>query len=336
MFSPEHKFIKHSDQEHEKSLQIKKFDLEYPKKFTDFFLSLFKKVNIDASNNLKSYFQFRDYENGSAYLDSTSYLSRALTSSNPSQRLVLDEKLEEEFEGYHLKMSTDEIARLDEIITKAYLKKVDIKKLISLMEVETDQVKKNLLLLIIQIINPNAIPKTENEVKIKMAYGVPYVGDCSKAERHMLSYISGRHPNPRHGYVNLILDNKGSPLMLEKIDLGNSHSCISLKPVRINRVLIPAGAIFAAKPENKPIRSTVRWFTTQKRAGAINFVTGLNHYRGFEFIRMSLISIPEEIRASAGGSYYLDQQYLTEGYINYDWLTPEIIAEYAMTRLEKK
>ena len=97
-------------------------------------------------------------------------------------------------------------------------------------------------------------------------------------------------------------------------------------------MFIPAGAIFSAQPDAfEPIRLKIRWFT--KVEGAINYVTKVKNYEGFKFVRMSLLSLPEDIRASAGGDTYIHQQDKTKGYINYDWLTPEIIADYASQRL---
>lgn len=343
VFNPEERFLQHVDQQHEASLEKRKFDFEYQREFRDFFIKVLEEANIDISDMLKSHFevpsddQKADKMIASAYLSPTSFLSAAITPKYPIERLLLDEELKKRFYEEKSKLShRAQVQRdpkeLNELITKAYLEKVDLNKLISLMEAETDQAKKNILLLIIQIIKPDAIPKTDNEVEVRRAQSAPIVGQCIMAEKHMLAYVSGKHTKPEGGHVNLILDDDDSPLMLEKINLGDTHSCISLKPLRIDGVLIPAGAILSAEPGTlEPIRSKMRWFS--KKEGGINYVTKVNNYKGFKFVRMSILSVPEEIRASAGGSYYLHQQDKTKGYINYDWLTPEIISEYAQYRL---
>ena len=327
IFNPEKSFIEHADKEHEASLKRKKVDLEYQKEFGDFFLSLFKGAKIDISHSLEYCLE----DASDLYCSLSLYLCEAITSGDPRDRLLLDSEARERF--YKKKYRIMSKKKLNDLITEAYAKKVDFDKLLSLMENETEQARKNLLVLIVQIINPRAIPKREDEVKINMAPSAPCVGGCVMAEKNMLAYISGKHTKPEGGgYVNLIVDDNGSPLMLEKIKLGDTHSCISLKPVRINGVFIPAGAIFSAQPDAfEPIRLKIRWFT--KVEGAINYVTKVKNYEGFKFVRMSLLSLPEDIRASAGGDTYIHQQDKTKGYINYDWLTPEIIADYASQRL---
>lgn len=331
-FNPEKKFLEHADEKHEELLERKKLDREYQKEFSDFFLAVFEEVHINISDFVRDAFMTPS----NIYCAFSNYLHRSITPNTPRDRLLLDRIVREcfyEYEKQHKIASRDEC---DEFITKAYAEKVDLNKLLSLWENETDEARKNLLLLIIQVVNPRAIPKTENEIEVKIAAPAVSAGGCVMAEKHMLAYISGKHSNPKGGYVNLIIDNNDSPLMLEKIGLGDSHSCISLKSVRINGVLIPAGAIFSAEPDTlEPIRKRMRWFIKRKeRKGAINYVTKVNNYKGFKFVRMSLLSLPEEIRASAGGETYLHQQDKTKGYINYDWLTPEIIAQYASYRLK--
>ncbi|MES2930491.1 MAG: hypothetical protein V4665_01775 [Patescibacteria group bacterium] len=333
-------YIEHSDDAHKESLEKKSFNFEYQKKFSDFFLSVFKEVNIDPSYLLISDFKQpqsqEDMERKgavySSYISPTSRLHWAILPTEPYGRLFLDEKLEEEFK----KRKTDGLSakEVDALITEAYMKKVDYEKLITLFSNEKDLAKKNLLQLILQVINPSAIRENENEISVPHREPERLAGQCTMSERHMLAYISGQHIKPGKGYVNLILDKDGSPLMIEKIGLGDPHSCISLKPVRIDGRLIPAGAIFSAVPDIfEPVRSRfMRWF--QKKEGALNYITNVKHYKGFAFIRMSILSVPEEIRSDACGSFYLYQQDRAKGYINYDWITPEILSQYAERRLK--
>jgi hypothetical protein len=349
-FKPESKFIEHVDPGHEESLEKKGFDFEYQREFRDFLFQVFREVNIDTFD-IQGYIGIllknnkedaEKNELNGTYIELSNYI---FLSRHPKSRLRLDRKLRRKLEiGF---MSSGEYSKLSiedqhKLITKAYLEKVNLDKLLLFMKIENDQAKKNLLLLIAQIINPEAIAKTSDEVEVEEASTIRSIGTCEKAENHMLSYVSGKHLYPEGGYVNLIVDNAGAPIMLEKLsldenesDLGNSHSCISLKPIRIGKVLIPAGALFYAQQDGPiPPKEKMNWFGGREKEGAINYVTRLNEYEGFKFLRMSLISLPEKIRASAGGSYYLHQQNESNGYINYDWLTPEIIAEYATERLK--
>ena len=178
-FNPEKKFLEHSDESHEESIERKKFDFEYQREFRDFFLNALKEANVDISDSLKSHFEVpadeQDVEKkiASGYLSPTSYLSAGITPKYPEERLILDDQLREKFEESRRNLSQREMMQrtpgeLNEQITKAYLEKVDLDKLFSLMEKETDQAKKNLLLLIIQIINQ--LVKRGTKVKVLNLY----------------------------------------------------------------------------------------------------------------------------------------------------------------------
>ncbi len=343
-FNPENKFIEHPDPQHKYSLEKQEFDFEYQREFRDFITIALHESNIETSEDLLHMFDVAlniratEIEPRSVYIESSEYLKSILVSEDPGKRLELDRELEERF---HLKFVKDienenfSHEELHKIISKTFLEKVDLKKLIDLMEKESDVAKKNILLLIIQIIDREAIPRTENEVELNTAEPFSMIdipGTCVKAEKHMLTYLSGKYGNPDDGYTNLILDNQNKPLMLEKMGrhLGDSFSCVSLKPVRIDGVLIPAGAIFGSVPCNSELK------TEGERSGGINYIKNLKDYEGFMFLRMSLFSLPEKIRASAGGSYYSRQQEGVNWYTNYDWITPEVIAEYAEYRLKQE
>jgi hypothetical protein len=49
----------------------------------------------------------------------------------------------------------------------------------------------------------------------------------------------------RSGEINIFVDEYGQPLFMEKLNMGDNHSCISLKPVLMNGVRIPAGSLFS-------------------------------------------------------------------------------------------
>lgn len=73
----------------------------------------------------------------------------------------------------------------------------------------------------------------------------PDIGSCSQAEEYFLEIAHGRIR--RGGRVNIIVNTDGRPLLLEKINLGESHSAIVLAPVQINQVRIPPGSLCALR-----------------------------------------------------------------------------------------
>ncbi len=73
----------------------------------------------------------------------------------------------------------------------------------------------------------------------------PEIGSCSQAEEFFLEIAHGKIR--RGGSVNLIVDNQNQPLLLEKMNLGESHSALLLAPAVVNQVAIPAGGLFALR-----------------------------------------------------------------------------------------
>ena len=71
----------------------------------------------------------------------------------------------------------------------------------------------------------------------------PEIGSCSQAEEFFLEIAHGRVR--RGGRVNVIVAANGEPLMLEKMNLGESHSAIVIAPIRIHGVGIPPGSLCA-------------------------------------------------------------------------------------------
>lgn len=71
----------------------------------------------------------------------------------------------------------------------------------------------------------------------------PEIGSCSQAEEFFLEIAHGRVR--RGGSVNTIVAPDGTPLMLEKMNLGESHSAIVVAPIRVHGVWIPPGGLCA-------------------------------------------------------------------------------------------
>jgi hypothetical protein len=73
----------------------------------------------------------------------------------------------------------------------------------------------------------------------------PEIGSCSQAEEFFLEIAHGRVR--RGGRVNIVVDDAGAPLLVEKMNLGESHSAMAVAPVAICGVALPPGALFALR-----------------------------------------------------------------------------------------
>lgn len=71
----------------------------------------------------------------------------------------------------------------------------------------------------------------------------PEIGSCSQAEEFFLEIAHGKIR--RGGSVNVVVDEHGAPLLIEKINLGESHSAISVAALALNEVELPPGSLFA-------------------------------------------------------------------------------------------
>lgn len=71
----------------------------------------------------------------------------------------------------------------------------------------------------------------------------PQIGSCSQAEEFFLELAHGRVR--RGGSVNVFVDEHDRPLLVEKMNLGESHSAVVLEPVRLNGVDLPPGSLCA-------------------------------------------------------------------------------------------
>ncbi|MCW8194591.1 hypothetical protein F6455_07310 [Proteobacteria bacterium 005FR1] len=104
----------------------------------------------------------------------------------------------------------------------------------------------------------------------------PRIGSCSQAEEFFLEIAHGRIR--RGGQVNIIAAGDGRPAMVEKINLGESHSAVVLEPLNIFGVEIPAGSLCAldypAAAEHRPTPSgQLVWLSDISEARFLRFTT---------------------------------------------------------------
>ncbi|MBA8889482.1 hypothetical protein FHW12_003728 [Dokdonella fugitiva] len=71
----------------------------------------------------------------------------------------------------------------------------------------------------------------------------PEIGSCSQAEEFFLELAHGRVR--RGGSVNVVVGRAGIPVMIEKMNLGESHSAIVLESIALAGVDLPPGSLCA-------------------------------------------------------------------------------------------
>lgn len=87
------------------------------------------------------------------------------------------------------------------------------------------------------------LPLAPGHCDIPVAAEKLKVGSCPLAEQYFLEIAHGRVR--RGGRVHVVVAADGSPLALEKRGLGDEHSAISLAPLTLHGVRLPAGSLLA-------------------------------------------------------------------------------------------
>lgn len=71
------------------------------------------------------------------------------------------------------------------------------------------------------------------------------VGTCPLAEKYFLEISAGWVR--RRGAANVLVSDAGDPLLVEKMNLGENHSCINVRAVVLNGVRLPPGCLLAVR-----------------------------------------------------------------------------------------
>lgn len=152
--------------------------------------------------------------------------------------------------------------------------------------------------LISHIILPQSPEKTDL-VELKALTEKPKVGSCPMAENFFLKIAHGQVL--RHGEINIIVDQHQQPLLLEKLNMGDDHSCISLKPVLMNGVCIPSGALFSVHYDRASIQNK------RPNHHLKGYVIPYSEINGFWFLRLTTLAISPQNRERTFTTHYQQQ-----------------------------
>lgn len=125
------------------------------------------------------------------------------------------------------------------------------------------------------------------------------IGTCPLAEEFFLEIAHGRVR--RGGSVNVVVGFDGTPMLIEKCGLGESHSCISVAPLCINGVDLPIGSLIGIERDEQLVAACG---PTRSGRGAILPPAAVHRLR---FLRLTTLSVPPDVRARAFSSHFEQQ-----------------------------
>lgn len=156
--------------------------------------------------------------------------------------------------------------------------------------------------LICSLIEDVILPKSpiENQiVEVQALVDKPKVGSCPMAENFFLKIAHRRVL--RNGEINIFVDEHGQPIFMEKLNMGDNHSCISLKPVLMNGVRIPAGSLFSVSYDAEQL--------VEKRQNREfkGFVIPYQAISGWWFLRLTTLAVSPQNRKRAFSTHFQQQ-----------------------------
>jgi len=154
---------------------------------------------------------------------------------------------------------------------------------------------KLLAAIIADLVQPSASDDAVGE--LPPYYDEIKVGTCPLAEKYFLE-IADRFVR-RKGRVNILISQTGEPLLVEKLNLGDDHSCISLTELTLNGVRLPAGCLFGARYDGDP--------ATRVNQDLPGHVIRVSDCLGFRFLRLTTLAVSPENRERAFSAHFQSQ-----------------------------
>jgi hypothetical protein len=130
-----------------------------------------------------------------------------------------------------------------------------------------------------------------------------------------------------------VIEKDGKVVMMNKAGkgIGSPNVCLTFEWMKIGDLLVPPGSILLASPGS----GHKEYSKDELGKGGIQVSRDISEFDGFEFIRMSTLSIDPGARPDVMGE--ISQFYISnEGYnMSYDWMTIEIMQEFAQKFSER-
>lgn len=147
----------------------------------------------------------------------------------------------------------------------------------------------------------------------------PKVGSCPMAENFFLKIAHGKIL--RQGRINIFVDDKNQPLIMEKIKMGDDHSCINLVPMIKNGVRLPIGCLFSTQYEDESLHGV----DNKRVKGSI---VPIKSMQGFWFLRLTTLAISPQNRERTFTTHF--KQQIQNGLFNPGTTTVSQLMDVAM------
>ena len=123
------------------------------------------------------------------------------------------------------------------------------------------------------------------------------IGTCPLAEKYFLEIAEAFVR--RRGAANVLVGDDGQPVLIEKLNLGDAHSCISVAPVVLNGVALPAGSLFGVRYEGD--------IALRPNRNLRGSVLPIRACEGFRFLRLSTLAVSPAHRERAFTAHFKAQ-----------------------------
>jgi hypothetical protein len=180
----------------------------------------------------------------------------------------------------------------------AELETAELEGLLVKLEREESRLLVSLMLDVVCPEEASASPSAEGPTHLKIwPEDNLKIGTCSLAEKYFLElaseFVRGK------GQVNVMVSERGEPVLLEKMNLGDNHSCMSVAPVVLNQVRLPPGSLFGVRYD-EPV-------ALRRNRDAPGHIIPITACAGFRFLRLSTLAVAPEYRARAFTAHFQAQ-----------------------------
>lgn len=180
-------------------------------------------------------------------------------------------------------------------------------------------------LLLLDFIEDIILPETAQiglSTEIKQLNEKPKVGSCPMAENFFLKIA--HNSLLRKGEVNLFIDEQRRVVLLEKLNMGDDHSCVNVLPVMMNGVRLPEGCLFSVDYDAEKVQKV-----NNKHWKGV--MIPLSDVDGFWFLRLTTLAVSPTNRARAFNNHY--EQQVRNGLFNPGVTTIKQLREVAMEQV---
>lgn len=135
-------------------------------------------------------------------------------------------------------------------------------------------------------------------IELKNLDDKPKVGSCPMAENFFLKIAHGRLL--RNGLINIFINENKQPILMEKLKMGDDHSCINLVPLIMNGIRIPQGSLFSVTYDIDTVHKT-------ENKHYKGYIIPITEVSGFWFLRLTTLAVSPENRARAFNAHFKQQ-----------------------------